>query len=99
MLAPDLLWALGPWLPDAQTEACSGAACALLAPCFPYFPSPVVLLRCMHAQSECSSQVLDVMQVWELLFNSNLHGGSFNTFLGRCGGKGAVCLDRFWHDV
>ena len=26
--------------------------------------------------------------MWELLFNSGLHGGSFNTFMGRAGDKG-----------
>ena len=31
MLAPELLWALSPWLPDAQTEARFAAACKLLA--------------------------------------------------------------------
>lgn len=30
--------------------------------------------------------------VWELLFNSNKHGQSFNTFVGRVGGKGPTVM-------
>ena len=39
------------------------------------------------------------LQVWELLFNSRLHGGSFNTFMGKAAGRGEqvlCCAGRTW---
>lgn len=38
-------------------------------------------------------------QEWELLFNSRLHGGSFNTFMGKAaerGGQVLCCAARIW---